>query len=270
MAAPSAVYFNFQGKVTGPEFDADAATILNQHMPTRLLAIAATNAAFPASLRREIVQSAWLRAVQLKQNPLAQQLVPALSAAAPDLSAALKTFSDAPDQPAREFAAAFLILQEPEMHPYVDAGAPRLDQPGSLNNYRQNWWCSQASVDTQGDPSAKLASTLGPPLRMIYPDGKLTDPLFITPAESQAAGAEWSALSALPAAPDWLAQQVLGWAKSHPNDPRVPEALHRVVVSTHLGCKDADTGNYSKQAFTLLHDKYPQSSWAAQTPYWYK
>jgi hypothetical protein len=49
----------------------------------------------------------------------------------------------------------------------------------------------------------------------------------------------------------------------------VPEALHRVVVATRYGCNDGETGMYSKQAFTMLHSKYPKSEWTAQTPYWF-
>ena len=64
--------------------------------------------------------------------------------------------------------------------------------------------------------------------------------------------------------------QTLDWAQKHPDDPRLPEALHRAVQASRYRCTDADTGKYSKQAFNLLHRKYPKSSWTARTKYWYK
>lgn len=69
-------------------------------------------------------------------------------------------------------------------------------------------------------------------------------------------------------APNWLAQQVLNFAKSHADDPHVPEAVHLVVTAGHLGCTDEATAAFSKSAFQLLHKNYPASDWAKKTPYW--
>jgi hypothetical protein len=64
---------------------------------------------------------------------------------------------------------------------------------------------------------------------------------------------------------------ILAWAKSHPNDPLVPEALHRVVSVVRYGCQGSpDSGTISRAAFDLLHKKYPKSDWTAKTPYWFK
>jgi hypothetical protein len=67
----------------------------------------------------------------------------------------------------------------------------------------------------------------------------------------------------------YFAPAVLDWAKAHPDDPRVPEALHFFVRATRFGCVDKSIGPYSRRAFDLLHKKYPQSEWAKQTPYWF-
>ena len=71
-------------------------------------------------------------------------------------------------------------------------------------------------------------------------------------------------------APDYLEPTVLAWAKAHPDDPRVPEALHLAVTAGHLSCSTGRTAEYSKQAFTMLHKSYPNSEWAKKTKYWYK
>ena len=39
---------------------------------------------------------------------------------------------------------------------------------------------------------------------------------------------------------------------------------------TRYGCTDKDTGDLSKRAFDLLHSRYPNSPWTAQTKYWFK
>jgi len=93
-------------------------------------------------------------------------------------------------------------------------------------------------------------------------------PDFLDQAQQKIAAEEWQQLSNLGAAPSYLSRHVLDWAQKHPDDPRVPEALHLAVRSTRYGCVDAAT-SYSKQAFQLLHRRYPDSSWAKKTPYWY-
>jgi hypothetical protein len=62
---------------------------------------------------------------------------------------------------------------------------------------------------------------------------------------------------------------VLEWAKQHRDDPRVPESLHLVVGATRYGSTDKQSGEFSKAAFELLHQRYPTSDWAKKTKYWY-
>jgi hypothetical protein len=67
-----------------------------------------------------------------------------------------------------------------------------------------------------------------------------------------------------------LGQQTIAFARAHPQDPRVPEALALVVRATRFGCNDPGTGEFSKSAFDLLHGRYPNTEWAKKTPYWFK
>ena len=80
---------------------------------------------------------------------------------------------------------------------------------------------------------------------------------------------EWNDLVQKEAAAVWLGNQTLSYARKHPEDPRVPEALHLVVRATRYACGYADDGNISKSAFMLLHKKYPNSEWTKKTPYWF-
>lgn len=69
---------------------------------------------------------------------------------------------------------------------------------------------------------------------------------------------------------NYFASVVLSYAKSHPNNTAIPEALHNVVLSTKFaGCSDDKTSSFSQKAFQMLHSKYPKSYWTKQTPYHY-
>jgi hypothetical protein len=70
--------------------------------------------------------------------------------------------------------------------------------------------------------------------------------------------------------PNYMGSIVLGWAKSHPDDKRLAEALYFVVRSTRYGCTGEKTWPISKQAFDLLHAGFPTSEWLKKTPCWYK
>ena len=56
--------------------------------------------------------------------------------------------------------------------------------------------------------------------------------------------------------------------KTNPNESTMPEALNLLVKISRYGCGPRDSG-YSKKAFELLHTKYPNSTWAKKTPYYY-
>jgi len=255
-----------------PLFDSDAAAVLAESVPTRILAQAAASHRLPENLRRQVAESAWVRAILLNDEAVARQLVPLLSSLSPDLAPGLKFDIEAPGS-SRRFAAVFLILHRPELHPYISAGTGRETPPGRIDNFRANWWCSlapPANEATAGNyfyysPYAQING----PLRAIYPSKKPDYPRLLSDAEKKSAETEWAALSQLGAAPNWLAKQVLDFAKSNPNDPSVPEALHFVVRATRYGCTDANSSHYSKSAFLLLHNRYPHNPWTDKTPYWY-
>ena len=100
-----------------------------------------------------------------------------------------------------------------------------------------------------------------------------TSPLrFLTGADRTAAAAEWSKIHAsTPWSATYLLPKVLEWVQLHPEDKRVPEALHRAVMASFFRRDgQADMGKYSKRAWDMLHQRFPNSEWAVRTPYWYK
>jgi hypothetical protein len=160
------------------------------------------------------------------------------------------------------------MLRNPGMRPYVQIGFGRETPLNKIDNFRDNWWCSF----TPG-PSGSIegyyrnASIIGKPLIELYRNSAPAVP-FLAPEDRERARREWADLAKLPSAPDYLAGQAIDWAKSHPGDPRVPEALHLCVRASRYGCA-TEKSPFSKQAFELLHKQYPDSEWAHKTKFWY-
>ncbi len=59
---------------------------------------------------------------------------------------------------------------------------------------------------------------------------------------------------------------ILDYARTHPQDPRVPEALHWLIHVGHYGQGNDHSG---RRAFALLKARYPRSEWARQNPFYY-
>lgn len=259
-------------------FDRDASVSLTEKLPLTLLAKAARSKLLPVHLREEIAIAVWTRAILLGNTAMARRMTPVLARLEPELRSSLAAYQVAKSEPQMKFAAIFLLLRFPGMRPFLPTGVPRwsvFDGPQLLkhvDDFRNNWWCSMG-------PKAKASwaqfnyytmnRSLTAPLRMIFLNGAIPSPGFLSTSERAAAQKEWAAIEQLPTAPDWLGKQTLAWAKTHPNDPRIPEALHLLVLVTRYGCADAFTADYSKQAFLLLHKRYPKSPWTRKTRYWF-
>jgi hypothetical protein len=222
---------------SGRYIDADAARILNRHVPLSLLKRASERALLPESVRRDLREVVWVRSVLLAAQP-------------PDPEDVLR------------------LLRSPGLKPYVDAGLGRsIQETGKIESFRDNWWCAIGTEDhwfydyprriEMSDALARLYGKSGPAAP------------FLSAAEQAEAGEQWERLKSVPTAPNWLASQVLDWAGRKPDDARLPEALHLAVRATRYGCADQRSGEYSKRAFEQLHRRFPASEWAKKTPYWY-
>ncbi len=245
-----------------PFFDVDAAKAINEQLPLSVLKEAARSKALPLGPRRDLAQAAWLRAALIGDTKTADELTPVLVNLFPELAALLNEYSSAAQPDEKKFAAIYAWLKTPGLEPVVDAGIGRITPLAQQDSYRDNWWCGSSFVPATAEENREVvqftAVTTGPP------------PRFLSPAESAKAGKEWGTLRALGAAPNYISRQVIQWANTHPNDPRVPEALHLAVRTTRYGCTDSDSARWSKAAFDLLHRKYPNNPWTKKTPYWFK
>jgi len=260
-----------QTRPNPPLFDPEASQMLTERLPLEMLKVAATSSALPGNLHRQVVLAAWVRAVMLEDGATAGGLVPVVKEVEPALKAPLDAYLAEKDPDGRKFAAVFTILKFPGLRPFIAAGAARETSFEKIDNYRDNWWCSFAPAGK--NPPEYNYYTMGLTSNgwqgSSVPDKSVPEPAFLDAAAQAKAKEEWQRLVALPAAPDYLTQQVIAYATKFPQDPRVPEALHLAVRSTRFGCTGAETKKFSRQAFELLHKNYPASEWTKKTPHWY-
>lgn len=245
-----------------PFFDVDAAHALNQQIPLSVLKDAVGSDVLPAAPRRDLAQAAWLRAALLGDTTTADELVPVLGKLVPEISELLNTYRSTTLPDEKKFAAIYAWLKTPGLEPGVDAGTGRTTPLHQQDSYRDNWWCSSSFQPATNEENREVVE--------FTATTNAAPPRFLTPAEVARGATEWSALNALGTAPNYITRQVIQWANSHPQDPRVPEALHLAVKTTRFGCTDKDSSRWSKTAFDLLHRKYPTSPWTKKTPYWFK
>lgn len=81
---------------------------------------------------------------------------------------------------------------------------------------------------------------------------------------------EVAALSGMPSAPRLLTQSAIRWGKASKGTDGAPEALALAVRTTRYGCSwHGRHRTYSKPAQQLLSTRFPDTSWAKQTRYWF-
>ncbi len=251
-------------------FDSDATDTFNRTIPQSLWVDAIRNRGLAENLRSELAQAGWVRAIILDRNGLefARELVKLKPSYARDLNAYATTTTGA----ARRFEAVWWILHHPELQPWIRSGIQRETPDGKIDNLRDNWWCTpdRAGPQAFGFDYHQMQATLSPLLQRLYSLNHPPEAEFLNEDQSKQVAVEQEAFNAAGSGPTFLSSTVVDWARSHAHDPRNPEALALAVKTSHFGCTDVNSARFVEQAFHLLHDRYPNSEWAKQTPYWYK
>jgi hypothetical protein len=222
--------------------DVDFTQPMNSAVPLALWNRAARGAALPRSLQAEIARSGWVRAAILgdaEARPLAERT----RELNPAWAAAMNDYLKQTDPAEAHFTAVFWMLRTPGMGAELRSGIGRTTAAGKIDDFRDNWWTVASKAVDAGFLSAAEK----------------------TAGEAQAARLKQQAGNAV----NYLAAQAVAWAQAHPQDARVPEALHLAVRATRFGQTDKQSTTYSKAAFELLHRRYADSTWAKQTKYWY-
>ncbi len=243
-----------------PLFDDDAVAFFNEKMPLSVLREAALSPQLPEYLKKFLVSAVWTRAVLLNNEPVEREFTPLMSRYVKEFAPGLTTYSAASNPVDREAAALLVILNYPVIQPYVPVGVGRENSPpASIDSIRGNWWCAEAAAENKDSGSYDHYD-------FDYP--KLS-PNFMTAEQTAAGVREQKQITASGNSATFLARRAVEFANRNPNHPQTPEMLHLAVRSTRYGCIDGDTLKYSKEAFTILHKRYPKSEWTAKTPYWF-
>jgi hypothetical protein len=220
--------------------------------PLDLLLQASQNPALTDQIKNQIVRNIWMRAVLLNRHDTAQkldpQVLPADGASPPGIKPEyvadlLKQYETAATPEEKQFAAVFFL-----QHQYAFGYDMGTTEP----------WCASLAGPWHDETTYTTAKPF-----------VLSSPAFLTPEQIKQAAAERTILDAADSQANYYVKVALEFAQKHPDDPRVPESLSRAVKNTDRNCNNSRTSALSKKAFTLLHNKYPTTSWAKNTKYWY-
>lgn len=225
--------------------DDDGAPVLTRGLPLTLLVEAAHSKALPPNLRAQVALTTFIRAILLNDVGAAKRLAPSVMDSNPKLKPSIEGWLTAKNTDERNFAAAYMMLQNPGMRFDLESGAGRVTPIDEVDEFRDNWWPSW------GNPESP-----------ILPD-------FLSQSETKSAVDEWQKLSAINA-PNLLCNAAIDHTRSDPDDPRAPEALYRCLTAVHLGCSNERGTELAKSAFQLLHRRYAKSEWADRGHVWFK
>ena len=240
-------------------FDSDAVAYLNEKVPLSVLRQAALSRQLPGHLKKFLTVAVWTRAFILGNKAVTREFAPLVSRYGNEYRPLISKYISARGATNREAAAMIAILRYPVIQPYVPIGFGREDsQPTTIDSIRGNWWCAESEATR--DYSSYDEYEFNYP--QVYPD-------FLTAGQKAAARRELRQILAEGDSATFLAHQAVDFAKAHPRHRKTPEILHLAVRSTRYGCKDANTGKWSKQAFDILHRRYRNSEWTKKTPYWF-
>jgi hypothetical protein len=217
-------------------FDVDSVSQFNQKMPLSVLRQAALNPNLPDHLKKFLVIAVWTRAFILGNTTVQSEFTPLIIKFAPEYKIPATT---------SEANSLLAIGRNPIIQPYVSVGYQRAEpNPNSIDSIRGNWWCVEKGTNYD------------------YP-------AFLTAAQKAEAEAEQRKLAASGESATFLARTAVEFANKNMTNPNTPEILHLAVRSTRYGCKDANTLQFSKAAFDILHKRFPRSEWTKKTPYYF-
>ncbi|MDQ2746072.1 MAG: hypothetical protein M3T96_02290, partial [Acidobacteriota bacterium] len=240
-------------------FDEDATAFFNEKMPLSVVREAALSEQLPEYLKKFLVSAVWTRAVMLGNQPIEQEFTPLMSRYSKEFAPTFSKYANAADPIDREAAALLVILNYPVIQPYVPIGFGRENSPPtSIDSIRGNWWCAEDEADK--------ADSNYDHYKFDYP---LNYPQFLTANQTANALREHQKIVASGNSATFLTRRAVEFADKNPNHPNTPEMLHLAVRATRYGCKDAATLKLSKEAFTILHTRYPKSPWTTKTPYYF-
>ncbi len=237
------------------EFDQKTIDIFNWHFPLQSLAEAARNPNLPDYLQRSLVLVVWTRAILLNNHEVALSIAPEVLRLEPKLTSVFEPYLKARTVKQRREAALYVLLNFPNLSPFVQGGLPAFSSSEELDyHFEEAWWCkpSVTEYNERGDEVKKVVAR----------------PSFLTPAQLDAAQREHFALAETGEGKSYLGRQVIAWSKTSPNDARIPEALFiaaRANERYKYGCNGWDSDEKSKNELeSILRRRYPLNPWTTK------
>jgi hypothetical protein len=169
--------------------------------------------------------TAWTRAFLLGDDNAANRVIPIPEKAHHAWTFDLEAFRAAGGDEKR-FVGALLVARHGDFHTHL--WSDFRPKPGA-GGFGPDWWCSG---DLEDPPGRDLPETV------------------LSKNDRAKAAGELRHLRAAGDGQTFLAPIIMAWSKARPDDPRVPEALHRLVRITRYGCRGgSDNWSISKAAF---------------------
>lgn len=203
-------------------------------------------------LRSSLAGAVWWRAFLVDKQDLSNTAAELTAKLVSGLSARAKKFTATTNANERRHILVVASLlhglgPNPSTHGLSDAEEKPEDATASA-------WCTIMREEKNQGIDARLQEPFGPKP-------------FASSADEVAKSA--AILTKLPTATTYVGHDVLDWVKSNPTDKELPWLLYVTVQSTRGGCTDPGNGALSKEAFQVLHKKFPRSAWTANTPVYF-
>ena len=242
--------------------DKKAKRLLNELMPLKKwVEISSANDIYPVETAQQVRLVAFVRAILLNDFQSAETLAKLLIENDSSLEEDLGRFLKATRTEEKKFAAVFFMLKRPSLNLILDSRADEETLSAvNVTSYNRSWWCNFDPEENNPFNNSYFSSRsydVKPLEKLLSSQEKL---------QGRSEAKEVGNITAS----NYLTKEAIIYAASHPQDSRVPEALHLAVFSARSPCHtDDETKQLSKEAFQLLHGNYPNSSWTEATPYWY-
>lgn len=253
-------------------FDDDVIRFLNTRAPLPMWLRLAADPGLSPALRDALLETAWTRAVLAGDYALARRAAGLRMASAPpapakgaDPIAGLRRSAALPDT---DTAAWRRLLLERMASTTEVLASPHW--PGSGWSVRPTPLLPGRTPDDAGSPAAnsygKWCRPLGPEAATA---ANFELPSFLPKDERARQARLVEKLRAMPPDSVYFTQESLALMQRSRNDPLVPQALSVAVKMARYTCQDKTVGDWSRKGLQALHANYPESGWAASTPYWY-
>jgi hypothetical protein len=179
-----------------------------------------------------------------------------------------------------------ILVNSPDWADPIETKRERFDSLEDYDPNDKNWWCplevdrQLGAVRADYDEASGLATIKGynsSALAMVLETDAISKADSVRdvvlkqhPIVKAVDWKEVQGLAKAASAPQKLAKDAIRWAKASKADDGAAEALALAVRATRYGCRwHGSVKAYSKPAQELLKAKFPTTSWATQTPYWF-